>query len=497
MKHLIKTIFVLISLIVSHSLHSALYVAGLNQEVPGYCRENRIEFSNNLIKYSGLLKSYSNIGYLPLDISHDVIEKIHFYVSELDSCYARLPFKKDIAQRECSPVAIRMQACLERLLKLDKHAFIELFKAADYFQIPEITVACAALVGEHIDLYLKEGRCTLVNDYALSNELLMRVGMYVVQLNLIFYPKPDKIVSKLKSAACIVAFLPDGQSIISSSNGKILLSRADTDEEINGFDIGITLSLPSFSQDGLKIVFGSMAMDIEIYDTTNGEITNVLKGHDDWASSAQYSCDGTKVISTCGHEIRIWDAESGKQLKLLHSDSVKSASFSPDGSQIVSVGNEVIVWHVDSGEQLQRFSHDDPIMAAAAFSSDGQSVVTASGVNAIMWDVITGNQLQCFSHPSIVSSVKFSPNGSLLLSTAWDGKVRIWHTRTGKLLQKIYADRLVSANFSPDGSKVVTGGCDGRVIVWSLVPRNWCELSKKMTFEDILHMVSRNQINIV
>lgn len=81
MQRLIKSILMLTSLIVSHSLYGALYVAGLNEERTGYCRENKIEFSSNLIKYSGLLKSYSNIEYLPLDISHSFFIDLNYLES--------------------------------------------------------------------------------------------------------------------------------------------------------------------------------------------------------------------------------------------------------------------------------------------------------------------------------------------------------------------------------------------------------------------------------
>ena len=64
-----------------------------------------------------------------------------------------------------------------------------------------------------------------------------------------------------------------------------------------------------------------------------------LVGHSDWVSSAQFSPDGTNIVSASGDKtVRVWSVATGECVQTLegHSGGVMSAQFSPDGTNIVS-----------------------------------------------------------------------------------------------------------------------------------------------------------------
>ena len=64
-----------------------------------------------------------------------------------------------------------------------------------------------------------------------------------------------------------------------------------------------------------------------------------LKGHTDAVWSASFSPDGSRIVTGSDDKTaKVWDAKSGAEVLTLkgHTGGVNSASFSPDGSRIVT-----------------------------------------------------------------------------------------------------------------------------------------------------------------
>src|SRR5205809_1790237 len=87
---------------------------------------------------------------------------------------------------------------------------------------------------------------------------------------------------------------------------------------------------------------------------------------------------------------------------------------------------------------------------------------------------------RCLVEPLIIRDktevigVAFSPNGEQLASAGGDGAVRIWNSRTGKVIQEFPAahDKAAcSVAFHPEGRHLASSGADGWVKVWDLATR--------------------------
>ena len=107
-----------------------------------------------------------------------------------------------------------------------------------------------------------------------------------------------------------------------------------------------------------------------------------LEGHTDLVRSVSFSPDGSRIVSGSGDDgVWVWDAVSGEcVLGPLegHTSSVMSVSFSPDGARIVSGSSDktVRVWDVPEFA-LHDFARDTVALALIS------KVDRLSGLDAI------------------------------------------------------------------------------------------------------------------
>ena len=238
-----------------------------------------------------------------------------------------------------------------------------------------------------------------------------------------------------------------------------------------------------------------------------------LKGHTAWVNFALFSLDG-KRIATAGQDdtARIWDAESGKELRkfeataafslgrspgmfssdikkvaipsfdnptqildtesgrvlqtLQHASRGTIVHFSPDGTKIAaSVHNRdnpmtARIWDAATGEELHQLAVPGVSVYQGAFSPDGKKIVMRIADNtAIIWDTESGSALHILrGHTRVISTISFSPDGKKV-ATVNSGSVHIWDVESGRELHKFpeqSVSRVASATFSPDGKKIVT-----------------------------------------
>src|SRR5439155_320542 len=91
----------------------------------------------------------------------------------------------------------------------------------------------------------------------------------------------------------------------------------------------------------------------------------VLKGHEASVSSAAFSPDGRRIVTTSLDEVRQWDAATGRPIgKPLTADAdrVWSAALSPDGRRIVITllgGTGVRQWDAATGRPLGELLRGD------------------------------------------------------------------------------------------------------------------------------------------
>ncbi|KJA23435.1 hypothetical protein HYPSUDRAFT_137760, partial [Hypholoma sublateritium FD-334 SS-4] len=235
----------------------------------------------------------------------------------------------------------------------------------------------------------------------------------------------------------------------------------------------------AFSPDGKHIVSGSLDKTIRIWDAETGkQIVQPLRGHTSTVISVAFSNDGKRIVSG-SHDwtVCIWDVEAGKQVGppfQRHTAPVLSVAFSLDDKHILSGSDDktVRLWDLETGKEVRVFQCTDQVNSVA-FSPDGKRI--ASGLydrTILIWDAERGTQMgePIRGHADRIKSIAFSPDGKHIVSGSDDNTVRIWDSETGRQVGeplKGHTDSVLSVAFSPDGKRIVSGSFDGTVRMWN------------------------------
>lgn len=137
------------------------------------------------------------------------------------------------------------------------------------------------------------------------------------------------------------------------------------------------------------------------------------------APAANQPCPRALLTTSEDEVARLWDPETLEQLRQFpgHDGPVFDARFSPDGSQVLTVGFDgtIRIWSVaDDDRQPQGFSPpDEPLVVG--FTADGPSVVTV-GRNSTtrVWDVATGRETRQIPAAAGATLAALSPDGTTL-----------------------------------------------------------------------------------
>jgi WD40 repeat protein/energy-coupling factor transporter ATP-binding protein EcfA2 len=155
--------------------------------------------------------------------------------------------------------------------------------------------------------------------------------------------------------------------------------------------------------------------------------------------------------------------------------ALTGAAFSPDGQRIVtSFGFDAArIWDAASGKPIGEplKGHKDRVNSAA-FSPDGKRIVTSSDDGtAQLWDAASGNPIgePLKGHRDSVWNAAFSPDGKRIVTASHDNTAQIWDAASGKPIGeplKGHGNVVVSAAFSPDGQRIVTASYDDTARIW-------------------------------
>lgn len=185
------------------------------------------------------------------------------------------------------------------------------------------------------------------------------------------------------------------------------------------------------------------------------------------------SGDGRYLVTTTrGGTVRLWDVESGFELRSFdtRSNEIYSVTLSNDGKYVVTDDESgVKLWDAESGDNLKGFGG---FAGSVALSGDGQLLATGGRENtARVWDIKSRNELKRFpGHSSEVCSVALSQDGRYLATGERNKIARLWDVKSGREMRSFtgHSGWVTAVAVSKSGRYLVTGSTDRIVRLWDI-----------------------------
>ncbi|KAI0770870.1 WD40-repeat-containing domain protein [Irpex lacteus] len=213
---------------------------------------------------------------------------------------------------------------------------------------------------------------------------------------------------------------------------------------------------------GDYIATGSTDCMVKLWDGADGKPLVTIQDHAAVVMSVTFSSDSQRVLSCADNYAYVWNNDG--------------SPFSADGTRAVTAAEDETtrIWDVQTGAELVLLAeHSGPVWSAA-FSPDGDDVVSGSYDGRVtLCDSYTGQEKYSFEddHPSIVNTVAYSKDGEFVVVGCADGAVKVWNVKSGEFVAELmgHEDKVKDVAFSPDDCHVISCSDDSTVRIWNIV----------------------------
>jgi len=140
------------------------------------------------------------------------------------------------------------------------------------------------------------------------------------------------------------------------------------------------------------VAVGSNKNHIIILDGITGGQKAVLSGHTDSVRSVSFSLDGTSLISGSEDKtVKLWDVQTGGVVRTFHghTEYVTSVSVSADCTMVASGSDDktIRLWNIQMGECYSVLEQQKAVYTVNFSPMDPQCLISISGGKVWQWDI--------------------------------------------------------------------------------------------------------------
>lgn len=277
-----------------------------------------------------------------------------------------------------------------------------------------------------------------------------------------------------------VYFTPDGSSIFVCAKSDIIRRIFSWDFKTGCRTEYGSLNFPLQSiyfSNGHIFAAGSLSKELYVKEISLSEHYKVLSDHIENVYSIKYNNLGDRLIVSSFEGLRILDCHTGDCVQYIERAGGSDVEIDASDLKLLSIRGESLgIWDVKSGQCLRTFTgHDYLLDHPVAMSKNGKRIATTWGNVIYIWNVYSLNKIKCAK--TLVSEyggadyVCFSPDGNkLAVASCTNFNIYIWSISDEELKHEMngHTSHICSINYSPDGKKIVTSSYDGSIRIWNI-----------------------------
>lgn len=275
-----------------------------------------------------------------------------------------------------------------------------------------------------------------------------------------------------------IALSPSASILASTSGTVIRLWDWQTGQPLRNLTGHLdVVSRLMITPDGSRLISGSADKTIRLWELSTGQRLGSLNFHRDTVLALALNATNQTLASSSVYDpIVLLDLNTGQEKAKLFGQPVRTdaLAFNPNGSTIASGSDDhqIHLWNVELGTELQTLQGHRQLISTLCYTPDGKTLVSGSWDGTVkLWSTVTHRVKRTLLIQSDrIHAVAISPDGKILATGS--NPLKLWQSRTGKEVATLsgHTGGISAIVFSQDSKTLISSSWDGTIRVWQFKP---------------------------
>lgn len=214
---------------------------------------------------------------------------------------------------------------------------------------------------------------------------------------------------------------------------------------------------------------------VVVLDAETGSVKTTFAGHNAYSGVVTFDAENDRMaLGGRDGTVKVWELFERQALITLnaHPAQVLALDFSDDGTLLASAGGDGItrVWDWQTNQQIAELTLEGDAPQRLAFAPSGEQLALGTPAGVWLWGLNDSPPVALSGGGGANPLIEYAPDDAYLLSGARSSGLTLWNPQTQILIGDLpdVQGSQISADFSPEGTMLLTSALGGSVSLWNL-----------------------------